>query len=104
MEIERLSEVQLTQAFQRAAAAQYETALRRLSQEAVGRESAPAEIKLAAYTYLARFEEETEKAEEHISAVRKLAARLKRPSSSRDFELSERIAGRFAGRRAARRR
>jgi hypothetical protein len=102
--IESLSDPQLAMAFQRAAAAQYETALRRLSQEAVRRDSAAPELKLSAYTYLARFEEEAEKADEHLSAARKLAARLKRPSSSRDFELSERIAGRFAGRAPARRR
>ena len=100
----RLSDVQLRMAFGRAAAAQYETAMRRLSQEAVRRDSASPELKLSADTYLARFEEETEKAEEHLSAARKLAARLKRPTSPRDFELSERIAGRFAGRAPARRR
>ena len=104
LEIEKLSDVQLSQAFQRAAAAQYETALRRLSQEVVRREGMPADHRLTAYQYLARFEEETAKAEEHITAARKLAARLKRSASSRDLELSARIAGRFAGRAPARRR
>jgi len=104
LQIDRLTEEQLVHVFNRAAAAQYETALRRLSQEAVRRENAPAELKLAAHQYLARFEEEAEKAEEHLDAARKLAVRLKRPTSTRDLELSQRIAGRFAGRVPARRR
>jgi hypothetical protein len=104
LQIDRLTEQQLVHAFNRAAAAQYETALRRLSQEAIRRENAPAELKLAAHQYLARFEEEADKAEEHVEAARKLSARLKRPASTRDFELSQRIAGRFAGRAPARRR
>jgi hypothetical protein len=104
LQIDKLSDSQLNQAFQRAAAAQYESALRRLSQEIVRRETAPADLKLAAYEYLARFEETTDRAEEHLAAARKLAARLKRPANLRELELSERIAGRYAGRAPARRR
>jgi hypothetical protein len=104
LEIAKLSEIQLAQALSRAAAAQYETAMRRLSQEVVRRESTSADLQLAAYQYLARFEEETEKAEEYMAQARKLAARLKRQTSPRDMELSARIAGRFAGRAPARRR
>jgi hypothetical protein len=104
LEIAKLSDVQLSQALGRAAAAQYETAMRRLSQEVVRRESTSADLQLAAYQYLARFEEETEKAEELMAHARKLAARLKRQTSPRDMELSARIAGRFAGRAPARRR
>jgi hypothetical protein len=104
LQIDKLSDSQLSQAFQRAAAAQYESALRRLSQEIVRRETAPADLKLVAYEYLARFEETTDRAEEHLAAARKLAARLKRPANLRELELSERIAGRYAGRAPARRR
>ena len=104
LQIEKLSDQQLAQAFNRAAAAQYETALRRLSQEIVKRESMSPELRLGAYQYLARFEEETERAEEHMAAARKLAARLQRATSARDLELSARIAGRFTGRAPARRR
>jgi hypothetical protein len=104
LQIDKLSDAQLSQALSRAAAAQYETAMRRLSQEVVRRESTVPELQLAAYQYLARFEEETEKAEEHMAQARKLAARLKRQTSPRDMELSARIAGRFTGRAPARRR
>jgi hypothetical protein len=104
LQIEKLSDQQLGQAFNRAAAAQYETALRRMSQEIVRRENLSPELKLTAYQYLARFEEETEKAEQHMAAARKLAARLQRATSPRDLELSARIAGRFTGRAPARRR
>jgi hypothetical protein len=104
LQIDKLSDVQLSQALSRAAAAQYETAMRRLSQEVVRRESTAPELQLAAYQYLARFEEETEKAEEHMAQARKLAARLKRQTSPRDMELSARIAGRYTGRAPARRR
>ena len=104
LEIAKLSDVQLSQALGRAAAAQYETAMRRLSQEVVRRDSTVPDLQLAAYQYLARFEEETEKAEEHMAKARKLAARLKRQTSPRNMELSARVAGRFAGRAPARRR
>ena len=67
LEIAKLSDVQLSQALGRAAAAQYETAMRRLSQEVVRRDSTVPDLQLAAYQYLARFEEETEKAEEHMA-------------------------------------
>ncbi len=104
LQIDKLSDSQIPHVFHRAASAQYETALRRLSQEIVRRDSLSADLKLAAYQYLARFEEETEKAEEHMQAARKLAARLQRATSTRDLELSARIAGRFTGRAPARRR
>jgi hypothetical protein len=104
LQIDKLTDHQLAQAFHQAASAQYETALRLLSQEVVRRDSIAPELKLTAYQYLARFEEETEKAEAHMSAARKLAAKLQRATSPRDLELSARIAGRFAGRAPARRR
>ena len=104
LEIDKLTDAQLAQAFNRAAAAQYESALRRLSQEIVHRGNMSPEHRLTAYQYLARFEEETEKAEEHMAAARRLAAHLKRTASPRNLELSARIAGRFTGRAPARRR
>jgi hypothetical protein len=70
----------------------------------VKRENTSGDLKLTAYQYLARFEEETDKAEAHMAAARKLAARLQRATSPRDLELSARIAGRFTGRAPARRR
>ena len=65
--VERLSDAQLAQAFQRTAAAGYESALRRLAQEAVRRSKLAGDIKLAAYQYLAQFEEDAERAQSHLA-------------------------------------
>ncbi len=105
--VERLSDAQLAHAFQRAAAAGYESALRRLAQEAVRRSKLAGDIKLAAYQYLAQFEEDAERAQSHLAEARRLAEKLRRPATPRDLDLAARITGgrgpRPAGSRRSRR-
>jgi hypothetical protein len=90
---ERLDDEQLTRVFHRAEAAGYESALRRFAQEVVRRGKLAGDIKLAAYQYLAQFEEDAEKAQGHLAEARRLAEKLRRPATPRDLELAARISG-----------
>ena len=102
--VERLNDAQLAQAFQRAAAAGYESALRRLAQEAVRRNKLAGDIKLAAYQYLAQFEEDAEKGQAYLAEARRLAEKLRRPATPRDLDLAARISTGLAARPAGSRR
>lgn len=104
VDLGKMADLQLNQAFQRALAAQYETAIRRLSAEIVRREPFQPELKLAAYQYLARFEDDPDRSKGYLDEARRLSERLRRPLTPRDLELSARIAGRRSDRFKARRR
>lgn len=99
LDFKAMDERQLRQIFQRAVAAQYETAIRRMAPEILARESnAFPELQLAAHQSLARLEDDLEQAQMHLAAANELARRLQRPPSERDLEISARIAGRRGSR------
>ncbi len=92
LEAGKLTDDQLTQAFQRLAIARFEPALRPLATEVIARPNMPPEFKSAAYQVLVQGEEDTDRVLELINSARALAAKSQQTTAPWDLdELAVRI-------------
>jgi hypothetical protein len=87
VEVEKLTDDQIKDAFHRVVGAGYQQAVRRIAQELVRRTSPElVEYKIAAYSSLVQAEEDSDKALELIETARKLAEQSRRSTARWDLE------------------